>query len=128
MGILDRLPAIVNGALGSLVFRDGVLKVPGTATSDGQGGWTPGTPVSKACKVLVEDYSDARRLTSLIGAGGGAPIGISQGDRKIIVLADSVEDGVVPSTGHTITAEGRDWQIVSVARDPAAATYECQGR
>jgi len=118
MGILDRLPAIVNGALGSLVFSDGILMVPSTPTSDGQGGWIPGTPVSKACKCLVEDFSDFRRQS----------LGIPGGDRKLILLAASIEDGVIPAVGHSITAEGRDWQVVSVTRDPAAATYECQGR
>lgn len=118
MGILDRLPAIVNGALGTLVFSDGVLLVPSTPTSDGQGGTTPGTPVSKACKVLVDDYSDYRRQA----------LGIPASDRKIIVLAASIADAAIPAPGYTITAAGRDWSVVAVARDPAAATYELQAR
>lgn len=118
MGILDRIPAIVNGALGTLVFSDGTLKVPGTATSDGQGGFIPGTPTEKACKVLVDDFSDYRRQT----------LGIPANDRKIIVLAASIADDAVPAVGYTITAAGRDWSVVAVSRDPAAATYELQAR
>ena len=118
MGILDRIPAIVNGALGSLVYRDATLKVPGTPTSDGQGGTIPGTPTERACKALVDDYSDYRRQA----------LGIPANDRKIIVLAASVAAGAVPAVGHTINAEGRDWLIVSVTRDPASATYELQVR
>lgn len=118
MGVLDRLPAIVNGALGSLVFSDGVLKVPADAESDGQGGFIPGTPVSKTCKVLVDDFSDYRRQA----------LGVPANDRKIIVLAASIEDGAVPAPGYIVTAQGRDWSVVSVVRDPAAATYELQAR
>lgn len=117
MSLLDALPGVFAAALTPL-FRDGVLKVPGVAISDGQGGWTPGAPVPKACKVLVEDYSDYRRQA----------VGIPANDRKIIVLANSIADGAVPAAGYTITAEGRDWSVVSVARDPAAATYELQAR
>lgn len=117
MSLLDALPGVFAAAFTPL-FRDGVLKVPGTQTSDGQGGFTPGTPVSKACKVLVEDYSDFRRQA----------LGIPANDRKIIVLADSIADAAVPAPGYTITAEGRDWSVVAVARDPAAATYELRAR
>lgn len=118
MGILDRIPAIVNGAIGALVFSNATLKVPGSATSDGQGGFTAGTPTERACKALVDDYSDYRRQA----------LGIPANDRKIIVLAASVAAGAVPAAGHTINAEGRDWLIVSVTRDPASATYELQAR
>ena len=118
MGVLDRLPDIVNAALGTLVFSDGVLNVPGTPTSDGQGGTIPGTPVAKACKVLVDDFSDYRRQA----------LGIPANDRRIIVLAASIADEAVPGVGYTVTAAGRDWSVVAVNRDPAAATYELQAR
>lgn len=118
MGILDRIPAIVNGALGSLVFSDATLKVLGSATSDGQGGVTTGSPTERSCKAMVDDYSDYRRQA----------LGIPANDRKIIVLAASVASGTGPAVGDTINAEGRDWLIVSVSRDPASATYELQAR
>jgi hypothetical protein len=118
VSILDRVPGIVNGAMGSLVFRDAVLNVPGTATPDGEGGFIPGTPVARACKALVDDYSDYRRQA----------LGIPANDRKIIVLAWSIAAGAVPETGHGIVAENRTWQVISVVRDPAAATYELQAR
>jgi hypothetical protein len=118
MGILERLPAIVNGALGSLVFKDAVLKVPGAATSDGQGGFTNAAPTERACKALVDDYSDARRQA----------LGIPANDRKIIILGASIAAGAVPAVGHVVTIENRDWSVVAVMRDPAGATYEVQGR
>lgn len=115
MSILDDLPEAIAEALDD-VFRDGVLKVPGEPTSDGQGGWIPGAPTSYPCKALVDDYSDMRRATA----------GIPAHDRKIIILAASLS--VAPAVGHTINAEGRDWQIIALSRDPAKATWEVQGR
>lgn len=117
MSILDELPDVIADALDD-VFRDATLKIPGTATSDGQGGWTTGTPTERACKALVDDYSDFRRQS----------LGIPANDRKIIVLAASIASGAVPAVGHTINAEGRDWLIVAMTRDPAKATYELQAR
>lgn len=115
MSILDDLPEEIAEALND-VFRDGVLKVPGAPTSDGQGGWVPGNPTSHPCKALVDDYSDFRRSAS----------GIPAHDRKIIILAATL--AVSPSVGHTIHVESRDWQIINLSRDPAAATWEAQGR
>lgn len=115
MSILDELPAEVAEALDD-VFRPVVLKVPGVSTPDGQGGFTPGEPTSHPCKALVDDYSDFRRSSA----------GIPATDRKIIILAASLS--VEPAVGHTITAEGRDWQIIALTRDPAVATWEVQGR
>lgn len=115
MSILDDLPDVIAEALGD-VFRPAILKVPGAQVSDGQGGWTAGPPDEHSCKALVDDYSDFRR----------SALGIPGKDRKIIILAASV--AVSPAVGHTIRAEGRDWSIISLTRDPAAATWEVQGR
>ncbi len=115
MSILDDLPDVIAEALDD-VFRPGVLLVPGARTSDGQGGFKPGPAVEYPCKTLVDDYSDFRR----------SALGIPANDRKIIILAAGM--AVPPAVGHTIRAEGRDWQIISLSRDPARATWECQGR
>lgn len=117
MSVLDRAPGIVAKALGP-VFRDATLKVSSGRDSNGQGGWIPRAAVSHPCKALVDDFSDFRRLN----------VGIPASDRKIILLAQSLPVGVAPAVGQTITAEGRDWQIISVSRDPAEATYEVQAR
>lgn len=115
MSILDGLAAGISDAL-SDVFHDGVLLVPGQRVRDGQGGWKAGEPIPYPCKALVDDYSDYRR----------AAVGIPANDRKILILGHGLT--VEPRPGHTITAEGRDWQIVGVSRDPAGATWEVQGR
>lgn len=115
MSILDDLPDVIAEALDD-VFRPATLKVPGTQVSDGQGGYIAGPPADHPCKALVDDYSDVRR----------SALGIPANDRKIIILAASM--AVSPAVGHTIRAEGRDWSIISLTRDPAAATWEVQGR
>lgn len=115
MSIVDDLPDVIAEALDD-VFRPAVLLIPGAQVSDGQGGYTSGPPVEHLCKALVEDYSDFRR----------SALGIPANDRKIIILAASV--AAPPAVGHTIRAEGRDWQIITLSRDPAAATWEVQGR
>jgi hypothetical protein len=117
MSFLDDLPDLIADALGD-DFRNGVLKIPGTSSPDGQGGWIPSDPVEHTCKALVDDYSDFRR----------SALGIPGVDRKIIVLAATVQGGARPAVGHTLSIEGRDWQLVGVSRDPASATWECQGR
>lgn len=104
-------------------FKDGTLHVPGTQTSDGQGGWIPGSPVNHPCKVIVTDPSDYRRLA----------LGIPATDRLILVLAASLS--VRPRNGHTITAPdpenggaARTFQIVGKTGDPAGALYKLQAR
>lgn len=53
---------------------------------------------------------------------------IKRGDRKVMILGDSLPSGVVPEPNDKITAEGREFVIVGVDRDPDAATYTCQVR
>lgn len=115
MSFLDAIPGDIYDAL-SDDFRAATLKVPGAAVSDGEGGFTYGSPTEYACRALVDDFSDYRRQAS----------GIPANDRKIIILAHGLI--VDPKPGHTLTIEGRDWQVIDVARDPARATFEVQGR
>ena len=51
-------------------------------------------------------------------------------DRKFLIIANSIQGGVVPETGMKIELSGTPgtWFIVRVSRDPASATYTCQGR
>lgn len=115
MSILDELPEVIADALDD-VFRPATLNVPGGRVSDNQGGWTNTEPQYHPCKALVDDYSDFRRASA----------GIPANYRKIILLAASLQASVEPAVGLTINAEGRDWQIVAVSRDPAGATWELQ--
>lgn len=54
---------------------------------------------------------------------------IKPGDRKGIILGDTIERGAVPKDGDGFTAEGVRYFIHRVlSRDPAAATYTLQLR
>ena len=120
MSILDGLAEEMLAAFKD-DFKDATLHVPGTQTSDGQGGWIPGPPVDHACKAIVTDPSDYRRLA----------LGIPATDRLILVLAASLK--VTPLNGWTITAPDPDagfadktFLIVGKKGDPAGVLYKLQ--
>lgn len=124
MSILDDLPDEIAEALDD-AFRPATLKIPGTKTGDGQGGYTATASASKTCKALVVDANDYRR----------AALGIPAQDRLIIVLAATIQDGAIPKNGDTIQAADplrgwamTDFLVIKRFGDPAAATYEIQGR
>jgi len=124
MSILDDLPDVIAEALDD-VFRDGVLKVPGEPTSDGQGGWIYGDPVEYRCKALVADATDFRRIA----------LGFPAEDRLVLVLSATVEGGAVPKKGDKIFAADplhgfalREFDVIKRDTDPAAAVYELQAR
>jgi hypothetical protein len=51
-------------------------------------------------------------------------------DRKILIIAGTLSPAIEPLTGMTVTVDGTPglFEIVRVKRDPASATYLCQGR
>jgi len=53
---------------------------------------------------------------------------VKSGDRKVLILGDTLPKGVVPQPGDRIQAEGSTFTIIEVGRDPDAATYTCQVR
>lgn len=67
-------------------------------------------------KGFVEDYNERQIDGDRVQVG----------DRKITVLGASL--AVVPEIGDSLTIESSTYIIVSVKRDPAGATYECQSR
>ena len=106
-------------------FEDGVLIVPGERISDGQGGWMTGDPTNHACKALITDYSDYRRIS----------LGIPATDRQVLVLGGSLPAGVIPAKGHQITAPDpsnggtmRTFDVIAKTGDPASALYKLQAR
>lgn len=70
------------------------------------------------CRGLIEDYNET--LMSLTQ--------INVGDKRIMLLGGTLPSTIVPSTGDYITIESNSYTIISVQRDPAAATYTCQAR
>lgn len=116
MSILDGLPAIIGAAL-SDVFRDATLTRVSPGTSDGRGGFT-NTTVADACKALVMDYTSFQR----------GSLGIPTNERKVMILASTLNSGMAPKPGDIVTIQGRAWSIIEVTSDPANATYECRGK
>jgi len=77
------------------------------------------TEVPRACRGILEDYRDSQFDGTTI----------KRGDRKALLLGDTIAGGAVPEPSDKLTAEGRTYIIVGVpARDPDAATYVCQVR
>jgi hypothetical protein len=119
MGILDQIPGIIASATAD-IMGPLTLSKPGARTPDGRGGYTAGTATDCACRGLILDYSDFARAAS-----AGA---ITDKDRKALIVSRSLESGIAPAVGDTITEGASGWRVVRVVRDPAGATYEVQLR
>lgn len=116
----EDIAGIINEELGDLVFDVTLTKVtPGTRGADETAGTNP-TESSSTCKGFVDEYKD-REINGTT---------VLVGDRKIVILGDSLPSGTVPKPGDKITAESVTRTIVKggVKRDPAGATYTCQCR
>lgn len=78
-----------------------------------------GGEVSYSCRGFIEDYND-----SLIDGTR-----IEQGDKKVMLLGDTIASGKIPEQSDRVVIEGIDRVIIGpVKRDPDAATYILQVR
>lgn len=73
-------------------------------------------PVDYTCKGFADDFDASWRAGSLIQAG----------DVRVIIVANSL--AVEPVAGDRITVRGKTYSAVSVAADPALATWQIQAR
>lgn len=79
--------------------------------------WEPVfTEVEYPCKGFIDDYSDFALTNS----------NILSGDRKVVVLADSLE--ITPGTSDLVRVRGQTFSVLNVATDPAEATWTLQAR
>lgn len=77
------------------------------------------TEVGYEAEGYIESYTDLE----LHGTS------IKSKDRKITLIAALIEGGQIPEIGDKIFIEGNTWDLVSIpARDPAGASFICQGR
>lgn len=80
--------------------------------------WDP--PVTStteySCKAIVDQYEERFRLEGTVQAG----------DRKVLVLADTLSTD--PQANDRITIRSETFTVISVATDPAKATWELMAR
>ena len=107
----------INKALGPLVFSVTLIRATGGSRTSANLTEKKQTTSTVTGKGFVDDY-DARLIDGTI---------IKRGDRKVVILGDSL-GGVVPVPNDQTTIEGETKTIINVTRDPAGATYECQVR
>lgn len=104
-------------AIGPGVLPATLIKVTsGTRTPGSLTDGTNPTSVSYSGRGFVDDYNLEQKSNTLV----------QEGDRMVVLIGDSFS--VTPETSDKITIEGSTYVIVSVMRDPDAATYTCQVR
>jgi len=113
------IAGIVAGAM-----ADGLLPVTLTKVIPGQrdpadlSSGTKNSTRKYPCRGFIQDYQ-TRQIDGDI---------IKMGDRQVLILGATLPSGVVPEPDDLATCEGRTYTLKYVRRDPAAATYTCQGR
>lgn len=71
------------------------------------------------CRGFIDEY----KLNQIDGTT------VQRGDKKILIIGDTLPAGIIPEANDRIIAEGITHVIPGVPeRDPAAATYICQAR
>lgn len=93
-------------------------RTPGTRTPGQLTDGTQPTGTSATFKCVVSDYRAGQIDGTLIQTG----------DRKVLLIAESGSASLAPAAGDRLAVEGATYFVVSVGRDPAAATYACQVR
>jgi hypothetical protein len=100
----------------SSMLLDAVLEkvVSGTRTSGSLTSGKNKTETEYTCKGFTDSFED-RRIDGTV---------IKRGDRKVLLIGDSIQSGAVPEVNDKVTIESKTYRILSIMeRDPAAATY-----
>lgn len=96
-------------------------RVPGVRTPGALTGGTNPTELSATAKCVVGRYS-----AHLIDGTR-----IKEDDRRVTLIAESMvfaTTAFVPESDTLIDVEGKTYNVLSVGRDPAGATYSCHCR
>ena len=97
---------------GVLIKRENTGRTPGNLT----GGQNP-SETRYDFRGFLDNRSEERRNGSLVSAGGDI----------VSILGNSLPSGVVPAQSDQIEIENTTFEVLEiVARDPAAALYECR--
>lgn len=113
------IAGILNRNLGPIAPLMTLVKVTsGTRSATEPSAGTLPTESPAPCRGFLDSYRDSQYDDTLI----------LRGDRKAVILGDSLPSGVAPEPGDVVEAESRRFRVVAVDRDPDAATYLCQLR
>ncbi len=108
--------AATIGAAMAFLFLDATLarNVAGTITDPAD----PPVPTEAtyACKAIVEDFAERFRLDGTVQAN----------ERKVLILATTLS--VTPQPNDRITIRSTTYTVMTVATDPALATWELKCR
>jgi hypothetical protein len=125
------MPKLFGLAIDQIIHRElspGLLK--GTLYRDINGvrnandptaGPVGGSTTAHSFKGIIQYYRDNEVDNELV----------LKEDRKILIIAKSIKPAIVPEIGMRVQMSdnpGNTFQVVRVNRDPASATYLCQGR
>ncbi len=95
-----------------------IKETPGARDAANLTAGQPLVPKSYNCRGFTEEY----KLSEVDGTT------IQRGDKKILILGDTLPKGILPVANDRVECEKITYVIVGVGRDPAAATYTCQVR
>ena len=106
--------AMSGGLLPATLTR---LTISSRDSADLSAGVRP-TGTEHSARGFVDTYKDGRIDGTII----------QKGDRIVTLIGDSIQPLAVPQINDLVTIEGKQYTILDVKRDPAAATYEMQAR
>lgn len=113
------IASIVDGAISPGLLPATLHSItPGTRTPGDPTAGTNPTTTDHAGRGIIDDY-DEKEIDGDV---------IRVGDRKILLIGNSIAGLTVPKPNDEVTIEGRRYTAVRVKRDPAAATYTIQAR
>lgn len=102
-------------------FQTATARWPGVPTRDSGGSiTTPGSPVTKSCRVQVCAPTDAMRTDA----------GFIETDMRLVVLTASL-DATLDTNARIVIASGRfagTWELQSATLDTAGIGWVCRGR
>lgn len=106
-------------ALGPKLLRATLIRrLEGTRDSTALDEGTRPTTSSHSARGIVDDYDEKQVDGTLI----------QQGDRRVLLLGDTIAGRKVPEPNDEVTISGGTYVIVRVATDPDKAAYVCQAR
>lgn len=115
------IPALIDASLSDSLLPATLVKFsPGVPSSSMLTAGANPEKKTYPCRGVVTDYSAYEMAQGLVKLG----------ERKILLIANSIASAQVPEPNDQIQIEGGTWRVCEqgVTRDPAAAAYTCKVR